>query len=127
MARENGQRQRNCLPDTLLWPGKMDNGNAIACPTCFYGPGKWATATQLLVRHAFMARENGQRQRNCLPDTLLWIGKMDTWQLYHVRGNNTLVWTTVMDNCNAIWCHIRFLWIIVGYPAMHRHHMNTIL
>jgi len=48
----------NCidLPDTLLWPAEMDNGNAIACPTHFYGPQKWTTATQLLARHAFMAR-----------------------------------------------------------------------
>jgi len=97
MVRENGQRQHNCFPDTLLWTGKMDNGNTIAFPTrfyglgkwipgncimCraiirFYGPGKWTTATQLCARYVFMVRENGQRQRNCVPDTFLWSGKMD--------------------------------------------------
>jgi len=53
------------------------NDNYIARPIRFYGPEKWTTVTQLRARHAFMDRRNGQRQRNCAPDTLLWTVEMD--------------------------------------------------
>jgi len=65
------------MPDTPLWTGKMDNGQAIACPIRLYGPGKRITATQLHANIPLWSGQKGHAPSNCVPgnNMLLWTGK----------------------------------------------------